>query len=97
MFITSLLLASSLASLCPSIGSLASTVMEARQKSIPMSSVLKAVENSDASEEVKELGRQMVVEAYSTGLYNTDIYKNLTIKEFSNKYESACYRVAYRK
>lgn len=80
----------SMAADCNSIGSLAKSVMETRQKGIPLGSAIEVIESID-NKAVSDLAKGMVLSAYKRPRYNTEENKSDSVIRFQNKWTLYCY------
>jgi len=75
---------------CVFMGEVASIIMTARQKNLPMSEVMKAMDKFSA--DVAPLARDMVIAAYEEPSYSTDQVKSKQLADFSNAAQLQCYK-----
>lgn len=78
-------------SLCQEVGSLAVTIMKARQIGVPMSEMMKAMNIKGAQPEKNELARYIVAEAYKKPAYSTKKAQKRAQDDFRNEQELICY------
>lgn len=69
---------------CAEIGSLAHTIMEARQSGTPMSRVMEILEDFPAAP-------PLVIAAYGTPRFSTKSYQAEAASDFRNEVEVLCY------
>ena len=69
---------------CESVGELATIIMQNRQKGVDLSKMLTLSKGDDGV-------KTMVLDAYNSPRYSTDVYKNDAVSDFSNKWVLACY------
>lgn len=73
---------------CKKFGDLAESVMEARQKNVPVSEMMKIM-NTDP--DFSEIGKMIVIEAYNRPAFSTYEYQSRAIASFRNDMELVCY------
>jgi hypothetical protein len=81
-------------SVCPMVGSLATTVMTKRQANVPMSDLMQALDKMDQSTPTTRVIKTMTIQAYSVPLFSTDEAKQSEISDFANGVMVACYSSA---
>jgi hypothetical protein len=74
---------------CTALSQLAEKIMENRQKGVPMHQQMERISGTD---EIHELGRTLIVEAYDTPKFGSPKYKNEAITEYGNEAMLACYK-----
>lgn len=77
---------------CESFGSTSESIMEQRQKGVPMSKLMKAIGGMDASEHFLATLKDIVIEAYEEPQYRGDDYTADAVRRFRNKVELDCYK-----
>ncbi|MEI8717351.1 hypothetical protein [Mesorhizobium sp. ISC11] len=81
---------------CTAIGSLARTIMDKRQSGTDMSTLMSVVEDIKEGDPIKELGKQIVIQAYAMPFFNGEELKQRTISEFANDFQVKCYQSGSR-
>lgn len=80
--------------MCPSLSSLAETVMTARQKGVPMNKLMGVLSSSQLGQEptLKDVIRTMVIEAYNRTKFNSTQYQQEAAVEYGNEWNVACWQ-----
>jgi hypothetical protein len=73
---------------CESVSRMAASVMMARQRGMDMAKVMKA--DSDASDEFVQSMQAMVIAAYESPRFSTDIHQQRAVEDFRNDAFLAC-------
>ncbi len=81
---------------CPSLGGMASTIMEARQEGFVMSDLMAIVDvaapqSSDYTPEYHAIARSVVIDAYNQPAFRTPEHRARAIVDFRNSVEAICY------
>lgn len=76
--------------ICPSLESLAVTVMKAKQLGVKMSDLMKVL-NDPNTTRVAPIIRAMILDAYGEPNYSTEEFKATQRHEFSQRMVRACY------
>lgn len=73
---------------------MAPAFMEARQMGLPITELMKLINNIDAEfegkEEVELFAKNMALDAYNQYRHTQEEYKKRSVSEFANKYYLAC-------
>lgn len=76
--------------ICPSVESLARTIMKGRQMGHPMSSLME-IANNNSEPAIAELMRKLIVLAYAKPRYSTEEFQEREIANFANDVSVKCY------
>ncbi len=74
---------------CRNVATLAGSIMQARQRDVPMDEVTAATE--DLPKETLSLARSMVTDAYVQPRHADDAARKKAIEDFEADYYSSCY------
>jgi hypothetical protein len=77
---------------CLNIKNVASATMTLRQSGADAQDVVEMVRMDVKEEWLYRAHMHIVINAYQTRVYETDMYRKLVIKEFANKYYIACWK-----
>jgi hypothetical protein len=77
---------------CLNIKNKASAIMQARQNGMDAQDVVRTVDKSAGDEWLYRAYMHIVINAYQVRVFETDMYKQMAIKEFANKYYIACWK-----
>lgn len=80
-------------SYCVSIANLATTVMTKRQEGVSLTVLINALSDSGKHPELKQYATNMIMRAYETPRFNSDVYVTRSIQDFSNDEHLLCLRV----
>lgn len=76
---------------CASLGEMSQNIMVARQNDIPISRTLSALE--DAEEPYKTLATAIIMDAYESPGYSSDLMQDRATRAFRNKWEIICVKI----
>tara|TARA_R110000744_G_scaffold55482_4_gene117284 strand:- start:923 stop:1234 length:312 start_codon:yes stop_codon:yes gene_type:complete len=77
---------------CLHVKNVASLVMEWRQDGVEADSAVLSISQAQANEQMYRAYIHIVIDAYQTRRYETEMYRRNVIKEFANKYYIACWK-----
>jgi hypothetical protein len=77
---------------CLNIKNVASAIMQSRQNGMEAQDVVNAVDENVAQDWLYRAYMHIVINAYQVRVFETDMYKQMAIKEFANKYYIACWK-----
>ena len=71
---------------CGNLADAAGSIMDARQKGVPMHKLMPIINENEA----RDIMKLIVVEAYESPIYSSDKYKDRAISEMSNRVYLTC-------
>tara|TARA_R110000787_G_scaffold167483_1_gene280410 strand:+ start:321 stop:629 length:309 start_codon:yes stop_codon:yes gene_type:complete len=77
---------------CLNIKNVASATMQSRQVGMDAQDVVDIMGKQVAEDWLYRAHMHIVIDAYQTRVYETDMYRNKVIREFANKYYIACWK-----
>lgn len=90
--IAAILVAGTAQANCSLLGDLAENVMKSRQANVPISKLMGATDELGVSnDKALELYKSLVLMAYGRPRYNTPEFRNQSVADFRNQFETACY------
>lgn len=78
--------------MCQELGTLAETIMGHRQNGATMSDMMQRLEAVDVLPVFKEMGRAVIMDAFSEPQYRSPGYQAQAIRDFRNAVELTCYQ-----
>ncbi len=75
---------------CEIIATFAKTVMDARQRGVPLTKVMKITEKKDFGKQADDIIKDVIIKAYKHPNYHTEKMEQRTITEFENEVYRNC-------
>jgi hypothetical protein len=77
---------------CLHVKTIAGLIMESRQKGLSAEYAVKSIGEEVENNEMYRAYMHIIIDAYQTRRYETEMYRRNIIREFSNKYYIACWK-----
>jgi hypothetical protein len=77
---------------CLHIKTISALIMESRQKGLSAEYAVKSVGEEVEDNQMYRAYMQIIIDAYQTRRFDTEMYRRNIIAEFSNKYYIACWK-----